>query len=107
MQIALIQVTVLCGVRWAFTLGEQLGDGGGFGSSQVIERKLGVKPPTKDSECEQEDRHTDGEVTIAAIHIAFVAVSHSCVDSPSVYEPHGLMRWGDVSPGGFDMAPFN
>ena len=86
MQIALIQIAVLRGIRRTFPLGEQLGDGSGFWGSEVIERKLGVKPPTEDSECEQQDRHNDGEVTIADICIAFVAVRHSYGGSPSVYE---------------------
>jgi hypothetical protein len=73
----------------------------------VIERKLGVKPPTEDGECEQEDRYADGEVTIAGLHITVVAVVHSYAASPSVYERHRLIEMGRRRRGGFDTAPFN
>ena len=76
MQIVLIQVATLGGVGWALPLGQQLGGWSGFGGSQVIERKLGVQPPTEDSECEQQDRYADGEVTIADMQISVVAVRH-------------------------------
>lgn len=88
MQIAWIQIAVLRSIAGAFPLGEQLGDGNGLGGTRtnVVEGELGVKSPAKDSEREQEDRHTNGEVAFGAIQLAIVARSHSQADSLSVYE---------------------
>ena len=60
----------------------------------MIERELGVKSPTEDSECEQQDRYADGEMTIAGLHITVVAVVHSYAASPSVYERYRLIEMG-------------
>jgi hypothetical protein len=88
MQIAWIQIAALRSIAGAFPLGEQLGYGNGFGGTctDVVKRKLGVKSPAKNSEREQEDRHTNGEVAFGAIRLAIVAVGHYHVDSPSVYD---------------------
>ena len=88
MQIAWIQIAVFCSIARAFPLGEQLGDGNGFGGTRtdVVKRKLGVKSPSKDSKREQQNGHTNGEVAFGTIQLPIVAGGHSHVDSPSVYE---------------------
>ena len=75
-QIGVIHIGVLCRIRGALPLGEQLGDGSGFrcARADVIEGELGVEPPAEDGERKQEDRYANGEMSFADIQIALVAV---------------------------------